>query len=544
MQPLIKPLTTLASCMLLTLPQLAGAQNTSAIPASLTTPDKIETRIGTLEFKDGAPTVETAAKVYDTLDFTRALNVFNNSFRGASAYAIRKGFLSIGAEDNTVVIFPDLMDAKSLFLTANADTIYYLAVVDLSKGPMVVEQPPKGLGTINDMWFSWVIDIGFPGPDRGEGGKYLIVPPGYDGPLPEGGFFIARSKTTRVLYAARSFLVDNDPKPAVDLIKKTIKIYPYVAGGVGTSIAAALEGKVRLGRNAAVPETKFVEVSGRVMNTIPPNDYAFFEMINENVQQEPAGSYDVELAGQLAAIGIVKGKPFDPDPRMKKILSEAAAVGNAAGRALNWRYSQAHDWSYYPGSNWGNMLWEGGANFETPPPQFTREGMFKPFPPTGARTLDSRTAFYYAYTLDSPGMIMRIPEVGSQYLMGFLDATNEPFDGGKTYKVTLPKDIPARAFWSFTVYDNQTRSMLDTPQRYPRAGSQTYPSPAAEANADGSTTIYFAPTQPEGIQRGNWIQTTPGKGWFTILRLYSPLESFFTKAWRPSEIELVKGEKA
>jgi hypothetical protein len=544
MQPLIKPLTTLASCMLLTLPQLAGAQNTSAIPASLTTPDKIETRIGTLEFKDGAPTVETAAKVYDTLDFTRALNVFNNSFRGASAYAIRKGFLSIGAEDNTVVIFPDLMDAKSLFLTANADTIYYLAVVDLSKGPMVVEQPPKGLGTINDMWFSWVIDIGFPGPDRGEGGKYLIVPPGYDGPLPEGGFFIARSKTTRVLYAARSFLVDNDPKPAVDLIKKTIKIYPYVAGGVGTSIAAALEGKVRLGRNAAVPETKFVEVSGRVMNTIPPNDYAFFEMINENVQQEPAGSYDVELAGQLAAIGIVKGKPFDPDPRMKKILSEAAAVGNAAGRALNWRYSQAHDWSYYPGSNWGNMLWEGGANFETPPPQFTKEGMFKPFPPTGARTLDSRTAFYYAYTLDSPGMIMRIPEVGSQYLMGFLDATNEPFDGGKTYKVTLPKDIPARAFWSFTVYDNQTRSMLDTPQRYPRAGSQTYPSPAAEANADGSTTIYFAPTQPEGIQRGNWIQTTPGKGWFTILRLYSPLESFFTKAWRPSEIELVKGEKA
>ena len=107
--------------------------------------------------------------------------------------------------------------------------------------------------------------------------------------------------------------------------------------------------------------------------------------------------------------------------------------------------------------------------------------MFKPLPPTGARTLDSRTAFYYGYTLDSPGMIMRIPDVGSQYLMGFLDADGKPFDGAKTYKVTLPKDIPARAFWSFTLYDNQTRSMLDTPQRYPRAGSQSYPSPAAEA---------------------------------------------------------------
>jgi hypothetical protein len=154
--------------------------------------------------------------------------------------------------------------------------------------------------------------------------------------------------------------------------------------------------------------------------------------------------------------------------------------------------------------------------------------------------LDSRTAFYYAYTMDSPGMIMRVPDVGSQYVMSFLDPAGNPFDGGKTYKCTLPKDIPARAFWSFTLYDNQTRSMLDTPQRYPRAGSQTYPSPAAKASADGSTIVYFSPTQPAGVDRGNWIQTMPGKGWFTILRLYSPLEPFFTKKWRPSEIELVK----
>jgi hypothetical protein len=534
----------LAAVLVTTVITVAGeatAQTSSAIPPAITTPDRLETSLGTLEFKDGAPTVETAQKVYDTLDFTRALNVFNNSFRGASAYAIRKGFLDIGAEDNTVVIFPELMDAKSLFLTANADTIYYLAAVDLSKGPMVIEQPPKGLGTINDMWFSWIIDIGFPGPDRGEGGKYLLVPPGYDGPLPEGGFYIARSSTTRALYAARSFLVDNDPRPAVELIKKTIKIYPYTPGGVGTSIATAQEGKVRLARNPAVPETRFVEATGKVMNTIPPNDYTFFEMINENVQQEPAGSYDVELAGQLAAIGIVKGKPFQPDARMKKILTDAAAVGTAAGRALNWRFAVSHpDWAYYPNSKWGNMLFQGGAFFETPPPEFTKEGMFKPFPPTGARTLDSRIAFYFGYTLDSPAMIMRIPDVGSQYLMGFLDANNNPFDGAKTYKVTLPKNIPARAFWSFTLYDNQTRSMLDTPQRFPRAGSQSYPSPAAEANADGSTTIYFGPEQPEGVKRGNWIQTMPGKGWFTLLRLYSPLEPFFTKQWRPSEIELVK----
>ncbi len=541
MKSLIRHLPVIAAVAMLALTRLAAAQTSTGIPPKITTPDQVQTRVGTLEYNDGAPTVETAEKVRDALDFTRALNVFNNSFRGASAYAIGQGFQSIGADDNTVIIYSELMDAKSLFLTANADTVYYVAVVNLSKGPMVIEQPPKGLGTINDMWFSWIIDIGFPGPDRGEGGKYLIVPPGYDGPLPEGGFFVAHSKTNRVLYAARAFLVNDDPKPAVENIKKHLKIYAYTPGGVGTSIATALQGDVKLAKNPPVPETRFIEGSGKSFNTIPPNDYTFFEMISANVQQEPATSYDVELAGQLAAIGIVKGKPFKPDARMKKILTDAAAVGNAAGRMLNWRYAVAHpEWSYYPGSMWGNMLFQGGANFETPPPEFTREGMFKPYPPTGARTLDSRTAFYYGYTLDSPGMIMRIPGVGSQYLMGFLDSDGNPYDGGKTYKVTLPKNIPARAFWSFTLYDNQSRSMLDTPQRYPRAGSQNYPSPAAEASGDGSTTIYFAPTQPEGVPRGNWIQTMPGKGWFTLLRLYSPLEPFFTKEWRPSEIELVQ----
>ena len=175
-------------------------------------------------------------------------------------------------------------------------------------------------------------------------------------------------------------------------------------------------------------------------------------------------------------------------------------MGNAAGRALNWRSAEYPGWAYYPNSMWANMLWQGGFNFETPPPMVTKEG-FKPFPPTGARTLDSRTAFYYGYTMDSPGMIMRVPNVGSQYLMGFTDADKNPFDGGKTYRVTLPPKIPAAKFWSFTLYDNQTRSMLQTPQRYPRAGSQTYPSPAAKANADGSTTIYFGPSKPAAARK-------------------------------------------
>lgn len=508
---------------------------------SLSAPDTIETRIGTLEFDKGVPSAGTSQTVFDTIDFARALNVYNNSFRGASALALVKGFQSVGAESGDIIIFEELMDSSSLFLTANADTVYYIGYIDLSNGPIVIEQPSGGLGTINDMWFQWVIDVGRPGPDRGFGGKYVIVGPGYDGPLPEGGYFVAHAKTNSVLYAMRAFIENgNDPKPAVENIKQNLKIYPYEVGTFGTPIAEALEGEVRLAQGAQIPETKFISGTGMSFNTIPPSDYGFFELVNENVQNQPATSYDVELAGQLAAIGIVHGQDFAPDDRMKAILGDASQVGQAFGRALQWRYADAHpDWAYYEGSNWGNMLFEGGAFFETPPPAF-EDGVFKPYPPTGARTLDSRTAFYYAYTLDSPAMVMRLPGVGSQYLMGFLDANGDPYDGSKTYKVTLPKDIPAKAFWSLTLYDNQTRSMLQTPQKYPRAGSQSYPTAAASAADDGSTTVWFAPEKPADVADGNWIQTDPEKGWFTLLRLYSPKLAFFEKTWQPSEIELVE----
>lgn len=223
---------------------------------------------------------------------------------------------------------------------------------------------------------------------------------------------------------------------------------------------------------------------------------------------------------------------------MKKILTEALAVANATSRSL-FMNPRDPSWFYYPGSAWMNFLFVTGHEFETPIPLITREGV-KPFPPTGYRQLDARTAFFYYVTGITPAMAMRVTGIGSQYLLNRLDANKNYYDGSQTYKVMLLKGIPEANFWSLTLYDNQTRSMLDTPQRHPRAGSQSYPSPAAEPNPDGSTTVYFSPTQPAGVKRGNWIQTMPGKGWFVILRLYSPLEPFFTKQWQPSEIELVR----
>jgi len=521
----------------LTLP--AAAQTSPAIPPSLVTPDKVETPLGTLEFKDGVPSKATAQKVFDNLDFTFAYRAFMDNMRGVSILALRKGMQSIGVKDNEVLVFSNLMDAKSLFLTANADTIYVMGALDLTKGPMVIETPPKFLGAVQDAWFHWVIDLGLPGPDRGEGGKYLIVPPGYKGTLPEGEFNIAHARTNHIVWFGRSFLENkSDPKPVVETIRKFTKVYPYEIGGLGTPIAEFLAGKARLGRVTPPPPTVFHEGSGKVMNTVPPNDWTFFEMLNEIVQQEPASSFDPELMGPIAAIGIKKGKPFAPDARMKKIMTEALKVANATARSL-FMSPRDPSWFYYPNSSWFNFLFETGYQFETPIPLITREGA-KPFPPTGYRTMDARTNFFYGVTGITPAMAMRLTNIGSQYLLVTTDADRNHFDGAKTYKVTLPKGIPEANFWSLTLYDNMTRSMLDTPQHYPRAGSQSYPSPAAEPNADGSTTVYFGPKQPAGVKRGNWIQTLPGKGWFAILRLYSPLQPFFDKSWRISEIEMVK----
>jgi hypothetical protein len=539
-----RPKTLIAAAVVLALTvttMTASAQQLrSDMPKSIVTPDRVESRLGTLNFKDGIPDKATSQKLFDELDYVHAVTAVINGYAAVNQLSLLKGFRAAGVNDNDVLVTSGLMDSKSLFLTPNADTYYFWAYLDLTKGPLVVETPPDSLGIFDDMFWNWIGDFGFPGPDRGLGGRYVLLPPGYKGDVPEGGYYVRKSNTTHVAMIGRAFMQNNDPKSVDAIVKKTLKIYPYVPGGEGSSIGSYLAGKGPIGALSKPASPRFVEGTGKVMNTIPPADSSFFELLNEAVQMQPAGVMDPEIAGQLAAIGIVKGKPFNPDARMKKILGEALAVANGASRAMSLGGGRPSEGFGYYGadSQWVNGLWVGGHEFMTPPAEITKEGL-KPYPSDGARKLNARMWFFYSVTGITPAMAMRLPNVGSQYLENFRDSQGNAFDGSKTYKVTLPKDIPAARFWSFTVYDNQSRSMLDTPQRYPRAGSQTYPSPAAKANADGSTTVFFAPTQPAGVERGNWIQTDPKKGWWTILRLYSPLPPFFDKSWRPGEIELV-----
>ena len=484
------------------------------------------------------PTGEAAEKVYEHLDFVHGLNVYLDGFAGASTYAIRKGFHEAGVDDNAILIFSELMGSESVFLTANADTVYFLGIVDLTSGPMVVETPPQALGVFDDMWWGWIIDFGLSGPDRGEGGRFLLVPPGYDGPLPDSGYHVGHSRTSRALLLGRSFLADNDPAPTVETIKRTTEALPLRAGRPRNERRNAARGR-RAARPAGGDPRDGVRGGER-----QGVQHGAAERLRLLRADERGGAgrarrqHQPELMGQLAAIGIVKGEPFEPDERMRSTLEDAAAVGNATSRTLYFDPRASEGFTYYDGSGWFNPLWVGGYTFETPPPLVTKDGI-EPFPATGVRKQHSRTAFLYAATGVTPAMCMRLTGIGSQYLMTVKDADGNRLDGGKTYRVTLPPDIPAARFWSLTLYDNETRSMLQTPQRFPRAGSQSFPTPAATANDDGSTTITFGPERPSDSPESNWIQTTEGKGWFPILRLYSPLEPFFDKSWRPSEIELV-----
>jgi hypothetical protein len=507
--------------------------------SSFTTPDRVESRLGTLEFTDGAPSAATAALLYDHLDFVQAVQAFLGALRGASIAAVRRGHLSKGIEDGAFALFPELMDSTSLFLTGNCDTVYFWGFIDLSDGPMVIDLPALGaptglLGTIDDMWFRWVTDVGLPGPDRGEGGRYLIVGPGYDGPLPDSGYHVFHARTRLVTLVGRGFMVDNDPTIPVEAIRNGVKVHPYVPGAFGTAVGTFLAGRAPLGAAAAVAETRFVEMSGMPINTLFPNDFSYWEVVNELVQDEPPEAGDPELLGLLAAVGIVHGKPFQPDDRMRKILEDAVVVGNATARTVTFAARPEEGFAYYPDSQWQSALFVGGYQFLDPPPQITADGPVAA-PSDGARKLNSATNFFYMATGITPAMCMRLTGIGSQYIFAMRDSEGQYLDGARNYRLTLPPEIPESRFWSVILYDNQTRSMLQTDQHLPRLGSQ---SGTVATNSDGSTDLYFGPTAPAG-KESNWLQTVPGKGWWTILRLYNPERAFFDKSWRPSEIEQI-----
>ena len=475
------------------------------IPEKIMTPDRVETRIGTLEFVDGVPTHETTQKVYENLDFLRGAEVFLNFIPATSLEGLRLGNVERGAtRSNQVVIMEELLDSAPLMLTGNTDTVYCSGFFDLeTDGPTVVEIPPGcGPGTVNDAFFRFVVDMGFPGPDQGKGGKYLIVPADYKGELPKDGYFVARSPSYVNWLILRGFLVDGKPDAASKMFREGLKIYP-------------------LSKSANPPTMEFINSSKVFYNTIHANNFEFYQELDHVIQKEPLDFIEPELRGLAASIGIRKGRPFAPDERLKKTLTEAVAVGNATARAIVMRnrdpraviFENGHWTTGFIG---GDYQWLGG------------DGL-------GGRDMDARTAFFYAATVNTPAMAAKMVGKGSQYAFNAADKTGEILHGAKTYRLNIPANVPAKDFWSLVVYDPQTRSELQTSQPFPSKNNKR---DQLIVNDDGSVDLYFGPTAPGG-KEANWTETVSGKSWFAILRLYGPLDPWFDKTWRPGEIELI-----
>ena len=472
---------------------------TTEIPEAITIPDQVETSIGTLEFFDGMPSGETVSKAYDFLDLQRGVSVFLDEMRAASLVAMREGLRDLGVtQTNQVAIFEDLMDSKALWLTPNSETVYVSTFLDLNTdGPTVIESPPNVLGILDDMWFRYVGDTGNAGPDLGKGGKYLILPPGYEGDVPD-GYHVYQSQTYGIWFLVRGFLVEGDSGPAVKNLKEGLRIYA-------------------LAKADNPPAMEFINVSGKYNNTIHANNFQFFEEINTLIQEEHDDSISRETRGRLAQLGIIKGRPFEPDERMRNILNEAALIGAAAARSMSFR-SRDDVTYFYPDDDktWFSAFAVGNHEF------LVENWLFH----------DARSMFHYNATGITPAMAIAMPGIGSQYAAAACDSDGEWLDGAHTYKFTLPPNPPAKDFWSVVAYDTQTRAMLQTDQPFPSVNNQPG---GAESNADGSTDVYFGPQAPEGKER-NWIQTIPGKSVWIILRLYGPLEPWFDKTWRPGAI--------
>jgi len=499
-----RSLTVLLAAAVFVLPCLkpARAEVSQETLKSISTPDTVETPIGKLEFFDGVPTDATVVTLYDNLDRMRGVEVFLDNVGALSVYSVIAGNAAIGlTQPNQIAVAEKLLDSHSLYLTGNTSTMYSIGHLDLQAyGPTVVEVPPGMLGMLDDAWMRYVGDFGVAGPDKGKGGKYLVLPPGYTGYVPD-GYFVLKPPTYINWFFMRGSIADG-LAPALKNIKENLKVYP-----------------LKLASNP--PATEFVNITGKSYNTVAPSDYSYFEALDKIIQREPIAALDSESRGSLAAIGIVKGQPFNPDTRMKRLLTQAAAIGDATARATLYS-PREKGYFIYPDSD---SSWVMG---------FANKNVF--FETDGARNLDARTSFYFGYTGVTPAMAVTRPGAGSDYAIAFKDSEKKAFDGSKTYRLHLPANVPVNNFWAVTIYDTQTRSMLQTSQSFPSVGSQ---SKGFQQNADGSYDVYFAAKAPAG-KAGNWLQTLPGKSWFAILRMYGPLEPWIDKTWRPSEIELVK----
>lgn len=474
-----------------------------SILAASSRAETLETRIGELRFTSGYPAKETVRKLYDELDFQRAVQAYLWALPMASYGAMADAHKAMGANDHTVIVADKSAEQQQLILTANQDTIYMSGVLDLRKGPIIMELPMGLLGTLNNIWQQPLVDLGGPfSPEQNRGGRFLILPPAYDGDLPQIHHHIVQSDTNIAIFYLRAI-----PKTRADFPKLVENIKAYR--------------QYRLADAGNPPKTEFIMVSGKKANFLTNEGFTYFETLARYINENPPRPQDMAMLGMLETLGIAHGRPFEPDKRMQAILTEAAEVGRAMAKTLAWQPRIPKAILYaYPGKRQWKYIFFGDPKFQTP----------------DYMAIDQRSKYAFEAIGTAKSMVVAVPGQGSQYIGAYQDSEGNWLSGENTYRIRLPKDVPANMFWSLTAYDNETRSLIQNDLGRPLVG----PIHGAKANEDGSYDAYFGPELPDGVPQENWVQTKPGMGWFVYLRLYGPGQSYFDKTWIPGDAEMVK----
>jgi len=481
--------------------KVIGSVLLAAICASACAQQQAWDELRNLPFSENYPTNAASDRLYDEMLFHRATQVVGWSLPAMTLWYMKKGSEDqFGAGSNVLVIWKDRLSAETIVSTPNSDVIYAMGYIDLKEGgPTVVEVPPEQQGILDDFWQRPLCDVGYVGPDKGEGGKYLLLPPDFEGDSPE-GYFTFKSPTYNVFVFWRAFRDKGtgDATEAVALMEQT-RIYP-------------------LSMKDNPPEMKFPNGSGQPANMVYPRDYSYFEGLAEFIDEEAVDKEDWSMRGLLASLGIKKGKPFRPDDRMKEILSAGAEVGMKMCEALRFG-DKLPDTKYWPDRQWHNVLNVLDVEFKT----------------DSTINVDARIGMFMIGYSISPAMVMNMVGKGSKYPFAYRDAGGDYLSGGSTYKLNIPGPVPAANFWSITLYDAANASGLQNGQPFPSIGSLD----KLKHNDDESLDLYFGPELPEGVPASNWRRTVPGKGWFVLFRLYSPTQPFFDDSWRPGDFEKI-----
>jgi hypothetical protein len=450
--------------------------------------------------KSGYPRPETIDSTYEDTDLDRAVAAYRFFYPTVSGMALWKGNMKAGAVPNQVFRVLDVKPRHVAF-THGSDTPFGSVLLDLRDGPMVVELQPGPLTVAaNDLHQRWVADMGIPGPDAGKGGKHLLVPPDWKGAVPA-GHHLGRSTTNRVVVSVRALAEGGDIKAALARIQ-TIKVRPLV-------------------KTPGWTEPKWIDATEKSQDTTPlawENNLDYWKVLHEAIDAEPIHEGYAPYYGELAALGIVKGKPFALDVRHKNLLEQAAQMGKDEMCTQSFADRRSDR------VVWADRKWEWAAlRFENG--DFTTEDYVD---------LEARDKWFYQAIGASPSMFRREPGAGSLYWLGTRDKKGAYLDGAKSYELVIPRPVPAGLFWSVTVYDADTRSQIETKQQHAALRS-TFE--LKDIPGTDPLTLCFGPHTPKK-KDAPWIQTIPGKGWFAYLRLYGPEKPAFDGSWKPGDFTL------